>query len=97
MKKLMLAIFPILLTACTTPHQHSTVPLDMQAVYDYQKQITNAQSNTQAKSPNNYWELNQSDKRHTKVVVVREPHHIRPTFHHRMYYHQHGIGVHIHP
>lgn len=80
MKKLMLLALSLVTVACSAPEQQSTVPMDMQAVAEYQQRVTsgNTVSEKQKQRVAQQIEpdepLNQSDKR-PKVVrqVVREP------------------------
>ncbi|WGE35026.1 hypothetical protein NYR62_05140 [Actinobacillus genomosp. 1] len=80
MKKLVLLTLPWVVVACSTPVQQSTVPMDMQAVAEYQQRVAsgNTVSEQQKQRVAQQVEpdepLNQSDKR-PKVVrqVVREP------------------------
>ncbi|HDL3364620.1 TPA: hypothetical protein PW400_002320, partial [Mannheimia haemolytica] len=44
MKKLILLGLSVALTACSTPQQQSTVPMDMQAVQDYHQRVINKQT-----------------------------------------------------
>lgn len=48
MKKLILIALPTLLAACSTPVQQSSVPMDMQAVADYQHRVA-TQTNREPK------------------------------------------------
>ena len=67
MKKLMLLAIPVVLSACATPEQQSTVPMDMKAVQDYQYRV--ATGNTVDKNqPQPKEALNQSDKRSKNVT-----------------------------
>ncbi|WGE42588.1 hypothetical protein NYR75_01625 [Actinobacillus equuli subsp. haemolyticus] len=80
MKKVMLLALPFVAAACSAPEQQSTVPMDMQAVAEYQQRVAsgNTVSEKQKQRVAQQIELdeplNQSDKR-PKVVrqVVREP------------------------
>ncbi|WGE51169.1 hypothetical protein NYR68_01915 [Actinobacillus equuli subsp. haemolyticus] len=80
MKKVMLLALSFATAACSAPEQQSTVPMDMQAVAEYQQRVAsgNTVSEKQKQRVAQQVEpdepLNQSDKR-PKVVrqVVREP------------------------
>ena len=80
MNKLVLLALPLAITACSTPVQQSTVPMDMQAVAEYQQRVASGntvsekQKQRVAQQVESDEPLNQSDKR-PKVVrqVVREP------------------------
>ncbi|EFX91421.1 Uncharacterised protein [Actinobacillus ureae] len=80
MKKVMLLALPFVVAACSAPEQQSTVPMDMQAVAEYQQRVAsgNTVSEKQKRRVAQQIEpdepLNQSDKR-PKVVrqVVRDP------------------------
>lgn len=69
MKKLIWVTLSALLTACSTPIQQSTLPLDMKTVQEYQQRVASGKTATSTE----LWELNQSDKR-AKVVVVERAH-----------------------
>ncbi|VEI44842.1 Uncharacterised protein [Actinobacillus equuli] len=79
-EKVMLLALPFVAAACSAPEQQSTVPMDMQAVAEYQQRVAsgNTVSEKQKQRVAQQIEpdepLNQSDKR-PKVVrqVVREP------------------------
>ncbi|QIW16597.1 hypothetical protein A4G20_09765 [Pasteurellaceae bacterium RH1A] len=85
MKKLLLILAPaLLLTACATPTQTSSVPMDMKAVEDYNRRV--ATGNTVTERPaykQENWELNQSDRQPKQQA--------RPVYHPRIYP---SIGVH---
>lgn len=67
MKKLILLAIPFVLSACATPEQQSTVPMDMKAVQDYQHRV--ATGNTvDKKHPEAQEALNQSDRRAKSTV-----------------------------
>ncbi|WGE69673.1 hypothetical protein NYR78_01685 [Actinobacillus equuli subsp. haemolyticus] len=80
MKKVMLLALPFVAAACSAPEQQSTVPMDMQAVAEYQQRVASGntvsekQKQRVAQQIESDEPLNQSDKR-PKVVrqVVREP------------------------
>lgn len=69
MKKMILCTMSVLLAACSSPVQQSSVPMDMAAVQEYQQRVASGKTNTQAE----HWELDQSDKRPKVVVVERRP------------------------
>lgn len=62
MKKLILLGLSVVLSACSTPQQQSTVPMDMQAVQDYHQRVTTKQTVDKDMKQNDE-PLNQSDKR----------------------------------
>lgn len=70
MKKLIWVALSMLLGACSTPTQQSSVPLDMKTVQEYQQRVASGKTVVKAEP----WELNQSDKR-PKVVVVTPAYH----------------------
>ncbi|AGI33274.1 TPA: hypothetical protein PXF07_000991 [Mannheimia haemolytica] len=72
MKKLILLGLSVALTACSTPQQQSTVPMDMQAVQDYHQRVINKQ--TVDKNTKQHDEpLNQSDKRSESINLPIHP------------------------
>lgn len=84
MKKLILIALPTLLAACSTPVQQSSVPMDMQAVADYQHLVATKQTVNPNEKPNDE-PLNQSDKR-AKSTVTQS---VRPVI-----YPSIGVGYH---
>lgn len=84
MKKLILIALPTLLAACSTPVQQSSVPMDMQAVADYQHRVATKQTVNPNEKPNDE-PLNQSDKR-AKSTVTQS---VRPVI-----YPSIGVGYH---
>ncbi|AUI65255.1 MULTISPECIES: hypothetical protein [Glaesserella] len=97
MKKLILCMMPLVITACSTPTQQSTVPMDMKAVQEYQQRVATGKTVTANSSESEEWELNQSD-REPKVKVYRSYPYPRvyPTigYHHGWGRgHHSGIGV----
>lgn len=62
MKKIILVTLSVALAACSAPVQQSTVPMDMQAVHDYQQRVITKQTVDKNAKPNNE-ALNQSDRR----------------------------------
>ena len=82
MKKIILCVMPLVLTACSAPTQHSTVPLDVQAVEQYKQEVVQQTTNIRpAKAQDSEWELNQSDKRpKVKVIQVQHPR-VYPSMH----------------
>lgn len=70
MKKLIWVALSMLLGACSTPTQQSSVPLDMKTVHEYQQRVASGKTVVNAEP----WELNQSDKR-SKVVVLTQTYH----------------------
>ncbi|MEG9475075.1 hypothetical protein QMO40_09805 [Mannheimia bovis] len=72
MKKIMLLVSSIVITACSTPAQQSTVPMDMQAVHDYQQRILTKQTVDKNAQPNNE-ALNQSDRRSKSTIYPIRP------------------------
>ncbi|MDD0823613.1 hypothetical protein PTQ27_03875 [Mannheimia sp. AT1] len=71
MKKLLLMTLPLVITACSTPTQKSTVPMDMQAVADYQQRVITKQ--TVNPNDKNDEPLNQSDKRSKSTATPIRP------------------------
>lgn len=71
MKKFLFLILATAITACSTPTQKSSVPMDMQAVSDYQQRVMTKQ--TVNSNDKNDEPLNQSDRRSksTTSPVVR--------------------------
>lgn len=69
MKKLLLCALPLAITACSTPVQQSTVPIDMQAVQEYQQRVASGntvsvqQKQRVAQQVEPDEPLNQSDRR----------------------------------
>lgn len=96
MKKLAVVIGGFVLSACSSPVQQSSVPMDMKTVQEYQARIATAQSNkVAAQTQNEPWELNQSDHR-PKVVVVQTHPRVYPSFYYgwgRHHRHHSGVGV----
>ncbi|EXI63017.1 hypothetical protein A6B39_02460 [Mannheimia granulomatis] len=86
MKKLILITLPAMLTACSTPVQQSSVPMDMQAVADYQQRIISKQTVNPNEKPNDE-PLNQSDKRAKSTATQI----VRPVIYPSIGYH-HGFG-----
>lgn len=82
MKHIFFALFPIILTACSQPPQHSSVPLDMQTVREYQQRTSSAQNNTKAE----YWDLNKKEPKSKVILVERQRPTIRPSIHYGSYY-----------
>lgn len=80
MKKLLLLCAPMVLAACAQPVQTSSVPMDMQAVADYNQRV--ATGNTvNTKQKKDEWELNASDRQpKTKIYVYPQPY-IYPRVH----------------
>ncbi|QNS15003.1 hypothetical protein [Mannheimia bovis] len=72
MKKIMLLVSSIVITACSTPTQQSTVPMDMQAVHDYQQRILTKQTVDKNAQPNNE-ALNQSDRCSKSTIYPIRP------------------------
>lgn len=99
MKKFVLTAMVLGITACSTPVQQSTVPMDMQAVQEYQQRVSNSSANRQASTAKNeHWELNQSDNK-PKVVVVQQPR-VYPSIHYgygwgRHHRHHSRVGLHL--
>ncbi|WGE32342.1 hypothetical protein NYR60_01620 [Actinobacillus genomosp. 2] len=101
MKKLVLLILPLLVTACSTPVQQSTVPMDMQAVAEYQQRVAsgNTVSEKQKQRVAQQIEpdepLNQSDKRRSNTKVIHHYPRVYPSVgYHWGHRHRHsGIGV----
>ncbi|MDH2999020.1 hypothetical protein A1D22_03980 [Pasteurellaceae bacterium LFhippo2] len=84
MKKIVLCAVPVVLAACSSPVQQSTVPMDSQAVQEYNQRIAssasnkaNAQNRTQKEGE---WQLNQSDNK-PKVVHVHTRPRVYPSVH----------------
>ena len=72
MKKWALLSLSLAVAACSTPVQQSTVPMDMQAVQDYQQRIITKQ--TVDKRANQQDEaLNQSDRRSKSTAYPVRP------------------------
>lgn len=86
------------ITACSSPVQQSTVPMDMQTVQEYQQRVATAQSNQQAaQAQHQHWDLNKSDKK-AKVIAVQSHPRISPSGHYgygwgRHHRHHSGVGV----
>lgn len=95
MKKLVLIAMALGIVACSNPVQQSSVPMDMQAVQEYQQRVSNARTNQQA-IQNEHWDLNQSDRR---VKVVVEHPRVYPSVHYGYYgwgkHHRHYSGVRV--
>ena len=96
MKKLMLCMIPLAITACSTPVQQSSVPMDMKAVQEYQQRVATGNTVTSSNQSED-WELNQSD-REPKVKVYRAYPRVYPTigYHHgwgRGHYRGLGVGL----
>ncbi|MFA9488648.1 MULTISPECIES: hypothetical protein [unclassified Mannheimia] len=72
MKKLILLVSSVAITACSTPVQQSTVPMDMQAVHDYQQRILTKQTVDKNAQPGNE-ALNQSDRRSKSTASPIRP------------------------
>lgn len=71
MKKIILSMMVIGLSACSTPKQQSTVPMDMQTVYEYHHRVNTKQTVNPNETPKDE-PLNQSDRRgkSTRVTTV---------------------------
>lgn len=82
MKHIFFALCPMILTACSLPQQHSSVPLDMQTVREYQQRTSSAQNNTKAE----YWDLNKKEPKSKVILVERQHPTIRPSIHYGSYY-----------
>lgn len=72
MKKLMLCSSIVLLVACSTPPQQSSVPMDMQAVAAYQHRVATGKT-IDKNNPTNNEALNQSDRRSKEVRIQSVP------------------------
>lgn len=80
MKKLILLAIPVVLSACATPEQQSTVPMDMKAVQDYQYRVATGKTvDKKHKEPQEA--LNQSDRRSKNKVYYRTAPVIYPSIH----------------
>ncbi len=84
MKLLVLGMAAVALGACSTPPQQSTVPMDMQAVYEYQSRIATTKTGRKTAQPNDE-PMNQSDRygkeRYTRSFPAIHPH-IGVGYHH---------------
>jgi hypothetical protein len=77
MKKIIAISAALVLTACAKPAQHyqSNIPLDMQAVHEYEQRVANGKTAPKAKvMPEAPQPLNQSDRapkvRHTSTPII---------------------------
>ena len=84
MKKIIVVTMSVALVACSTPVQQSTVPMDTQAVHDYQQRIISKQT-VDKNNKQNDEPLNQSDRRSKSTVVTPVRPVIYPTI---------GVGYH---
>lgn len=91
MKKLLLTLAPFALVACSAPEQQSSVPMDMQAVQDYQYRVSTGKT-IDKNNPATNEALNQSDNR-PKVVAVPVAPRIYPSVGYGWSRHRSGIGV----
>lgn len=82
-----MAISSLLLSACSTPTQQSSVPMDMKAVQEYQQRV--ASGNTVSPTAKeDAQELNQSDKAQKVKVYYHMPRRLHPSL-----YYQGGYGL----
>lgn len=87
-------MIPLAITACSTPVQQSSVPMDMKAVQEYQQRVATGNTVTSSNQSDD-WELNQSD-REPKVKVYQAHPRVYPTigYHHGWGGgHYRGLGV----
>lgn len=80
MRKIILALLPCILSACSTPQQQSSVPMDMKAVEEYQQKIASGKTVGPATHFDDS-DLNHSDRKpkvqvyhHYERVPVLVPH-----------------------
>lgn len=86
MKKALLVLFPVVLSACSTPQPQSSVPLDMQTVQAYQQRIASPQTNHHS----NHWDLNKKEVEPKVIVIEHRSAKIRPSLHFGHGYHHYG-------
>lgn len=91
MKKFVLCFAPFVLAACSAPEQQSSVPMDMQAVQDYQYRVSTGKT-IDKNNPSNNEPLNQSDSRPKTIYVPTAPR-IYPSVGYGWSRHGSGIGV----
>lgn len=91
MKKGLLMILPVVLTACSSPVQQSSVPMDMKTVEEYQKRVASGQ--TVAAKQTDKWELDKSDKQEKVVVIERRAPRAYPSLHYGYGWGRHHTGI----
>lgn len=91
MKKWILPALPVLLAACSTPVQQSSVPMDMKTVEEYQQRVASGQT-VEAKQTDK-WELDKSDKQEKVVVIERRAPRVYPSLHYGYGWGRHHTGI----
>lgn len=93
MKKRILIILPMVLTACSTPVQQSSVPMDMKTVEQYQQSVSIGK--VVKANQDDTWELDQSDKRKKVIIVEPRASRVYPSVHYGYGWGRHytGLGI----